>query len=505
VLAFGAFAYHQWLNRSAEADGGPHRESILVVPFEDLSGDPSQDYLSDGLTAEMITRLGAISPKQLSVIARSTAMQYKGAQKAVEEIAREQHADYVLEGSFQREGNRVRITADLFSARHHGSLWSEAYDRNAGDLLAIQREVADRIAESLSLEVLTPSARSVTAPNSAIPEANDAYLKGLLELNKRTPEELQKSIGNFERATEKDPQFAPAYAALAYSYNVAAAWNYLSSTEAYPKAKAAAQRALAIDNTLADAHLANAEVLNEYDWDWAGAEKEYVRGLELNPSSAVGHKMYAEYLTHVGRYQEAFEEIRRAQQLDPASLLTNSFVCYVYIRAGEYDKGIKECKQDLELDPQFVSVHVWLAYAYVYTRRYPDAAAEFSKALDLSGNANYFLTGLAMTRAFEGNKEEAKKLLGEIKLRAKYTYVSPYGLAQVYAGLGDKEQALAMLSQALREHSADLVFLASAQEFDTLRDEARFKDMIARIGFPAPAGRAPSSSSQDTARPSGSH
>jgi TolB-like protein/DNA-binding winged helix-turn-helix (wHTH) protein/Tfp pilus assembly protein PilF len=487
AMTVGGLVYFRWPGRLAEAGRNPHRGTILVMPFEDLSGDPSQDYLSDGLTDEMITRLGEISPQHLNVIARSTAMQYKGSRKPVEEVAREQHVDYILEGSLRRQGDRVRITAQLFNARDHGSLWTEAYERNASDLFAIQREVADRIAQSLSLELLTPVAHSSAASKPVDPEAYDAYLKGLFELNKRTPADLQKSIMYFEMATQKDAQFAPAYAAMAYSYNVAAGWTYMSPTEAYPKAKAAAQKALALEDSLADSHLANAEVLHDYDWDWSGAEKEYLRGLELNPSSAVGHKLYAEYLTHAGRHQEALAEIRKAQQLDPESLVINGFVCFVYMHARQYDKAIKECRKDLDLDPRFMPAHDWLGETYLFTGRYEAAAAEFKKALELSGNANYFLTGLATAYGMAGKKDEAKKILGELKLRATQMYVSSYGLADVYIGLGDKDQALEMLEQAVRERSADLMFLAGAPEFDSLRDEPRFKTILARIGFPESA------------------
>lgn len=487
VMAVGGLAYFRWPGRSAEAGRGPHRGTILVTPFEDLSGDPSQDYLSDGMTDELITRLGELSPQHLSVIARSTAMQYKGAHKTVEEIAREQHVDYILEGSFRRQGNQVRITAQLFNARDHGSLWTEAYERSASDLFDIQREVADRIAQSLSLELLTPAAPAPKAGKPVDPEAYDAYLKGLFELNKRTPTDLQKSISYFGMASDKDPQFAPAYAAMAYSYNVAAGWTYLSPSEAYPRAKAAAEKALAIDNTLADAHVANAEVLHEYDWDWAGAEKEYLQALALNPSSAVAHKLHAEYLTHAGQYQQALVEIRVAQQLDPASILTNSFVCFVYMHAREFDKAIKECKKDIDLDPRFMPAHDWIAYSYLFTGHYGEAAAEFRRALELSGNANYFLTGLAMTYGLEGKKDEARKILSELRLRSSQTYVSPFGLADVYMSLGDKDQALAMLDKAVQEHSADLVFLATAPEFDSLHEDPRFKAILSRIGFPESA------------------
>jgi TolB-like protein/DNA-binding winged helix-turn-helix (wHTH) protein/Tfp pilus assembly protein PilF len=487
IAIAGLFAYFRWIGRSAEAGRGPHRSTILVTPFQDLSGDTSQDYLSDGLTDEMITRLGGISPTQLSVIARSTAMQYKKMDKTVQQLGNEQHVDYVLEGTFRRQGDRVRITAQLYNARTQESLWTEAYERSDKDLLVIQREVVDRIAQSLSLELLPSPERPVTSSRPVNPEAYDSYLKGLYELNERSPTGLQRSIAYFTLASEKDPQFAPAHAGLAYSYSVVAGWAYLSPGEAYPKAKAAAQKALAIDRSLADAHFANAEVLHDYDWEWSKAEQEYLRGLELNPSSAIGHKLYAEFLTHSARFGEALSEIRKAQQLDPASLITNSFVCFAYMHAREFEKAITECKKDLELDPQFVPAHDWLAYAYLFTHRYREATAEFRKAMELSGNANYFLTGLGMASAFGGDKSEARKILAELKSRAAHFYVSPFGLADIHIALGDTEGAMAMLSRALEEHSADLMFLATAPEFDTLHNDPRFRAMVTRIGFPEAA------------------
>lgn len=486
--------YFRRLDHSARAKYGDHKGTILITPFQNLSGDPNQDYLSDGLTDEMITRLGEVSPQHLNVIARSTAMQYKNTRKTIEEIAREEHVDYILEGSFLRQDNQVRITAQLFTGRDHGSLWTGAYERDARNLFAIEREVADRIAQSLSIELLAPVEHSATAKRPVSPEAYDAYLKGLFELNKTTPADLERSVVYFELASKKDPNFAPAYAALAYSYDLAAGWTYLSPSEAYPRAKAAAQMALKMDDTLADSQLANAQVLHEYDWDWSGAERVYLRALALNPSSVLGHKLYAEFLTHAGRYQEALAEIRKAQQLDPASLVMNASVCFVYMHARQYDNAVKECKKELELDAQFIPAHYWLADSHLFTRRFEEAEAELKRALDLSGNASYFLTALAMTYGLEGKKEEAKRILGELKLRAGKTYVSPFGLADVYIGLGDKEQALAMLTQAVREHSADLVFLASAPEFDALHEDPRFKALEARIGFPDSAMRVESAS-----------
>jgi TolB-like protein/DNA-binding winged helix-turn-helix (wHTH) protein/Flp pilus assembly protein TadD len=455
--------------------------TILVIPFENLSGDPEQEYLSDGLTDEMITRLGQISPAHVNVTARSTAMRYKHTQKTVEQIAEERNLDYILEGSLRRQSDRIHITAQLFKAGEQGSLWTEAYDRDANDLLVIQREVADRIAHSLSLEVL-PAARTDGIPPN--PDAYDDYLKGLFELNKRTRGDLRRSIASFRQAVAKDPKFAPALTALASSYNVAGGWAFLSPAEAYPNAKQAVQRALVLDDSLADAHAVYGEVLHEYEWDWVGAEREYQRALELNPSSADAHKLYGEYLTHAGRYTEALLEIRKAQQLDPASLVMNAFVCFVYYHVREYDKAIRECDKVVELDSGFMPAHYWRGASEVFAGRYEDAIADFRRASELSENGTYFLTWAAFAFALEGRKQKAQEILEKLKHNARQVYVSPYGVASVYIALGDRGQAIAMLEKAYQERSADLVFLATAPEFDVLRSDPQFQRMIARIDFP---------------------
>jgi len=478
-------AYFRRLDHAALASRGARRDTILVTPFQNLSGDSNQDYLSDGLTDEMITRLGQISPQRLSVIARSTAMQYKGGHKSAAEIAREQHVDYILEGSFRRQGNQARITVQLFDARDQGSVWTEAYERDARDLFAIQRDVTDRIAKSLSLELLTPTAATTVAIDPVKQEAYDAYLKGLFELNRATPGDLEKSIGYFRQATEKDHQFAAAYAALAYSYNAAADWTYMSPEEAFPKEEAAAKKAIEIDSTLSDSQLAMAEVLHEYKWDWADAEMAYQEALQLNPSSVVAHRLYTEYLTRTGRFAEALTEIRRAQQLDPASLTTSAYFCFVDFHARSYESAIKACRGILELDPHYLPAHDWLADSFLFSKRYDEAITQYRRALDESGNASYFLSGLGMAYAMKGEQEQARKVLAELSRRAKQTYVSPYELAGIYIGLGDKEHALGMLDEALKEHSSELVYLASAAEFDSLKDDPRFKAMVARIGFPS--------------------
>ena len=319
---------------SVKNDG---RAKFLTITYFNQRREPRHHHCSRN--AEQF----ALVDKRLSVIARSTAMQYKHTQKSLDQIARECRPDYILEGSVRRENNRLRITGQLFKSGDQGSLWTQAYDLDAKDLLIIQRDVADRIARSLSLEVLPQRASAASGANPLNADAYDEYLKGLFELNQRTESALRRSITSFETATAKDPNFAAAYASLAAAYNVGAGWNFFSPADSYPKAKAAAQKALSLDESLPDAHAAYAEVLHDYDWDWGDAEREYQRTLELNPSSASGHKGYAEYLTHAGRYDAALAEIRRAQALDPGSLVMSALVCYVYYHAREYEKAVHEC------------------------------------------------------------------------------------------------------------------------------------------------------------------
>ena len=460
---------------------------ILVTPFENLSGDANQEYLSDGLTEEMITRLGQVSPSRLSVMARSTAMQYKHTQKSLDQIGRECRPDYILEGSLRREDNRLRITVQLFKTADQGSLWTQAYDRDAKDFLIIQREVADRIAQSLSLEVLPEAANSAKPSDSVNTGAYDEYLKGLFELNKRTRSGLRQSIASFEMATQKDPNFAAAYASLAAAYNVGAGWNFFSPADSYPKAKLAAQKALSLDDNLPDAHAAYAEVLHDYDWDWNEAEREYQRALELNPSSASGHKAYAEYLTHAGRYPEALAEIRRAQSLDPGSLVMSALVCYVYYHAREYEKAIRACDQVIGLDATFVPAHYWRGTAEIFAGRYNDAVNDFHAATELSDDSSYFLAWTGLAYALEGKRSDAQKALAQLDSDAKEQYVSPYGVASIRLALGERDSALGLLEKACQEHAADSIFLATAQEFDSLHNEPRFRRMISTIEFPRSA------------------
>jgi tetratricopeptide (TPR) repeat protein len=326
--------------------------------------------------------------------------------------------------------------------------------------------------------------RRSSAASNTPPDAYDDYLRGLFEFNKRTEEGLRQSLQYFQRSVNKDPTFGEGYAALAYAYATAPGWTFLSPKDAYPHAREAAERALSIDDTIAKAHFVIAEVLHEEDWNWSAADKEYQRALQLNPSSATGHKLYAEYLTHAGRYAEALAEIRKAQHLDPESMITNSLVCYVYVHAHEYDSAILECQKVLDLDSTFGPAHYFLGEAYSGKHLYQQAVREHRAARHFCGDASMMVAALASNYAAAGNKGEARVLLAGLVQRSKQTYVSAFALAKVYARLGDRQRARDALQQAFEQRSYELLYLADEPSFDTVRDEPWFKQMIAERGFP---------------------
>lgn len=480
--------YFRWRVGRTGAASEARRMTILVTPFENLSGDPSQEYLSDGLTDEMITRLGQSAPERLSVVARSTAMQYKGTKKAVEQIAQEQHVDYVLEGCLRRQGDRVRITAQLFKGGAPGSLWTEAYERNANDLLTIQRDVADRIAGSLSL-TLFPASKGSSSESAGInPEAYDNYLKGVYQCRHPYANGPKTGLQFFQKAIDEQPGFARAYAELGSCYESEVRGGFLRPNQGFPAAKAAVQKALELDNSLGDAHLVLANLLYEYEWDWSGAENEFRQAINLNPSSEWAHGRYAVYLMLVSRFDEALAEAQKAQQLDPLSLEMDLNVCLVYSGAREYDKSIQECRRVLEIDPKFVVAHYYIGVSELYQRKYEEALSELEIAKPLG---NPVLLAVAIAHAAQGDRQQAFQDLKHLKQHAKTVYVSPYGMAEVYNHLGDREKAFEMLDQSFREHCDELMFLSIDPDFDDLRDNPRFKQMLARMGFATAATKYP--------------
>src|SRR5579864_4614130 len=459
--------------------------SLVVLPLENLSGDKDQDYFADGMTDELIANLAKI--RSLHVISRSTAMAYKGTRKPLSEIARELNVDAVVEGTVMRVGNRVRITAELVQVSTDHHLWADTYESQMGDVLALQNRVSSAIVNEIRIN-LTPEERERLAKTPAVsPEAYENYLKGLYYWNKRSDENLTRAITYFERATALDPQYALAYAGLSDCYAIISAeiFGTMPASEAAPKAKAAAMRALELDPTMAQAQTSLATVKFNYDWDWSGASEGFNRAIGLNPSYATAYQRYSLYLIAMGRVQDSFAQIQKARELDPLSLSINFSLGWRLYMARQYDAAIAQSKDTLEMDPSYELPHLVLGQAYEQKGDYAQAIPELRKAVDLSHGTPLMISALAHAYGRSGNRVEAEKLLAQLKIKSTTQYVSPYYLAIVCVGLGKNEEALDLLEKAFGDRSNGLVFLQVEPELDELRSNARFVALEHRLGFPA--------------------
>jgi serine/threonine protein kinase/Flp pilus assembly protein TadD len=456
-------------------------ESIAVLPFQNRSTEPDSEYLSDGLAESLIYRLSQLP--NLKVSPTSTVFRYKGKEIDPVKVGQELGVSAVLSGRIVQRGDQLTISAELVDVRNNRLLWGEQYDRKLSDLLQTQREIALEIVEKLKLKVSGEEkvlAKHYTESN----EAYQLYLKGRFYWNKRTSESIKKSIEYFNQAIEKDPSFALAYAGLADSYVVSA--NPLPPREAMPKAKAAAMRALELDETLAEAHTSLARVLAVYDWDWTGAEKEFRRAIELNPRYAIAHQWYGDYFEVTGRHNESIAEERRAVELDPLSLTISFELGTAFYYARNYDQAIEQFQKTLELDPNFPAVYAFLPAAYEQKGMYDEAIAGFQKGITPRGRSEWPMTvpGLGHVYAVSGKKGDARTVLNELKQLSGQEYVPAYGIALIYAGLGEKDQAFAWLEKAYEEHSFKMAWLKVEPRWDSLRSDPRFAALVRRIGLP---------------------
>jgi TolB-like protein/DNA-binding winged helix-turn-helix (wHTH) protein/Tfp pilus assembly protein PilF len=457
--------------------------SLAVLPLDNLSGDASQDYFADGMTDELITDLAQISA--LRVISRTSVMVYKGARKPLPEIARELNVDAVVEGTVLRSGDQVRITAQLIQAPADKHLWAESYEGDLHDTLALQKKVASAIAEQIRIE-LTPKEQAVLKNAKVVnTEAYEAYLKGRYFWNKRTADGLKRAVDYFDQAIEKDPNYAQAYAGLADSYTLLGDWEYgvLAPSEAYPKAKGAATKALELDNTLGEAHTSLAFSLDVFDWDWKSAEREFRRAIELNPGYATAHHWYAWHLSEMGRNSEAIAEMRKAENLDPLSLIISADMAEILLVAHLNDEAIKQSRRTVDMDPNFAIAHYELGQAFVQKHTYNEAIAEFQKAIELSGGSIPCASNLAYAYALSNKSNEAVKILNDLKTRSTSNASE---IALMYVGLGEKDQAMKWLEKAYAEHFNPSILLRPA--FDPLRSDPRFQNLVHRIGLASAYG-----------------
>jgi TolB-like protein/DNA-binding winged helix-turn-helix (wHTH) protein/Flp pilus assembly protein TadD len=460
----------------------PAIRSLAVLPLESLSSDASQDYFADGMTDELIADLGQISA--LRVISRTSVMVYKHARKPLPQIARELNVDAVVEGTVLRSGDRVRITAQLIEASSDKHLWSQSYEGELRDTLALQSQVARAIAEQIRINVNPQEQAALKNVKVVNPRAYESYLKGRFFWNKRTADGLKVALAYFNQAIDEDPNYAQAYSGLADTYALLGDWQYAVMTpkEALPRAKAAAVKALELDTALGEAHNSLAFCLDGYDWDFDSAGKEFRRAIELNPGYATAHHWYAWHLSLLGRYDEAIAEMKKAENLDPLSLIINADLAELLVLAHLSDESIQQSRKTIEMDSNFAFAHNQLAQAFLQKHLNDEAVAELQKALQLSPGSPTIMANLARGYVASGKRGEALKLLNDLKKRSNSTSSHASEIAVIYAALGDTDQAMNCLEKSYQERFNPGVLLRPG--FDPLRSDPRFQALVRRIGLP---------------------
>jgi TolB-like protein/Tfp pilus assembly protein PilF/predicted Ser/Thr protein kinase len=483
VTMLGLFipGIRQWV---AGGSGVPHIESIAVLPLENLSGDPEQEYFVEGMTESLIMELSRI--RALRVISRTSAMRYKDTDKSLPEIARELNVDAVVEGSVLRAGDRVRVTTELVDAAADRHLWAESYDRDLHDILALQSDVARAVAREVHVVLTTTEETRLAEARSVDPGAYEAYLRGRYHLNRFTEEEIEEAIAYFENALAREPHYAAAYAGLAECYNwLGTAFVGRPPAEFRPKAIAAASRALRIDDNLAEAH-ASLGWAKFTEWDWSGAESEFQRAIELSPSDEEAHRLYAYYLASRRRFDEAVAEAGRAVELDPVSVFAQTALGHIFLFARCYDAAIRELQKALDLDSSFPFAWQLLGTAYLHKSMFEDARAALERVFAASsGRSPTALAGLGCAYAGAGQVRRARELMSELRELSRDVYVPPASLAWLYSCLGDNERAVERLKQAFDERSlGGLGYLAWWPDGHPLRSDPRVRDFLRRMNVP---------------------
>jgi TolB-like protein/DNA-binding winged helix-turn-helix (wHTH) protein/Tfp pilus assembly protein PilF len=460
--------------------GPPRIQSLAVLPLANLSRDPEQEYFADGMTEALTTELSKIGA--LKVISRTSVMHYKKTDKTSPQIARELNVDGLVEGSITREGDQVRISVQLIHGPSDKHLWAETYQREIRGILALQSEVAQAIAKEVRIS-LTPAEHTRLARARLVaPEAYEAYLRGRHHLDTRTRGGLQKALEHFETAIRIDPNYALAYTGLADTYSVLGDHKFLAPDESFPKARAAARKALELDENLAEAHAAMALILHAYDWDWVGAEREINRAIQLNPGYASAHHWRGLFLSQMGRHTEALAEIGTARSLDPLSPLINLNFAATLARARQYDQAIQEFQKALELFPENPTAYLFLGVMFSTLGRHEEAIAQIRRSLALQPHP---VTNLALARAFAlaGKRQEAKKIIEAVLEAHDKKYFPAPLLATVYAALGEKDQAFAWLEKGYAERDSDMEWLRVTPAFDPLRSDPRFAALLRKMNL----------------------
>ena len=473
----------QWGGEKSSRPAHLDKSRIAVLPFANISPNPSDEYFADGMTEELIATLSRI--RELGVIARTSIIRYKGLTKSVTEIGRELNVGTVLEGSVRVAEKKLRITAQLIDAASEEHIWAASYDRELEDVFTIQTDIATRIAKELKVKILRSEKVRLEKKATGIPEAYSLYLKGRHSLNARSEKSLKEAIRHFESAIRHDPDFALAYTGLADAYSILASYSleYILPGEGFPKAKAAAERALALDDHLAEAHASLGLVKFYYDWDWAGAEAEFKKAIELNPGYAQAHQYYADFVKSFGRFDEALKEMRSALVLDPLSYSINTGIGHVLYLSRQYDQALDHYRSVVESDPAFVPARLWYGRPFLQKGMFKEAIDQLKEAVKLSNESTVSLATLAQAYASAGETREAKALLDRLMERSKKQYVPAYWIALVQMSMGNMDKAVGWLEKAYHERSSWLVWANVEPRFDVLRSDPRFGSLLKRIGF----------------------
>jgi TolB-like protein/DNA-binding winged helix-turn-helix (wHTH) protein len=481
ILMLGILAYLGW--RVLHPLGTPSEHIMLaVLPFQNLSGDPGQEYFSDGLTEEIITQLGSLSPERLGVMSRTTSMAYKHTSKSVQQIGRELGVDYVLESSVRRDGDQVRITAQLIRTRDQVHLWAQNYDRHIGGSIALQGEVARAVADQIEVK-LSPAYANRPKASHRDEQTTEAYLRGRYFENHFTPEGYRKAISYFQLAIAGDSTFAEAYAGIADSYHFLVVTDTVSPSEGTPKALEAARKAVVLGDDLAESHNAMANALTG-QFDLAESEKESRRATSLNPSYSNAHRIYAALLAAERRHAEAWQQISEAMRTDLLSPPNNAEVVRTLYYARNYDGAIREAQKAMQLDPGYYRTHFWLGRVYAQKHMYKEAIAEAEIVLKATPDSNLGLTEMAYTLAASRRQSEARNILRHLEERRKNAFVPAYNLAVIHTALKENAVALEYLQQAYDEHDWALFVFAVEPRLDPLRDEIRFQELAKKLALP---------------------
>jgi TolB-like protein/DNA-binding winged helix-turn-helix (wHTH) protein/Flp pilus assembly protein TadD len=485
VLALFILAFALRHGVSAQSMKPPAIKSLAVLPLKNLSGDPTEEYFADGMTEAFIGSLSRI--RDLRVISRTSVMGFKDPHMSVPEIANTLHVDAVVEGSVIREGNQVRVHAQLIRGATGEHVWTGEYEQEYRSILTLQEEVSRAVAQQIRIRLTPQEQRNLQASHSVDPQVHESYLKGRYYFNQRTVDALNKSIGYFQQAIDKDPSYALGYCGLADAYAVLGFRGGFTSKDALARAKAAALKAIELDDTLAEPHASIAFIAETYEWDWATAEREYKRALELNPSDARSHHWYAVYLMYVGRFDEGIAEANRARDLDPLSLPVNNALAGRLLVAGRVADAIKQLQKTLEIDPYFAPAYQTMGWAYLKMGKQREAVQEFQKALQLSGSDDKdLMLDLGFAYAATGNRQEAQKILSKLKMLHEQGLAPSASIAILYGSLGELDEAFAWMDKAYKERDPELTYIkVPGRRFEPLRHDPRFLELVRRMGLPA--------------------